>query len=133
MKDTLNRQVKHREAFRPFAPAVLDEAVDAWFDDACPSPYMLLVRPIREDKQAIVPAVCHVDGTGRLQTVNERQNPLYARLLAEVGERTGVPVVLNTSFNENEPIVCTPAEAVDCFVRTRMDVLVLGPYIAERG
>ena len=133
MKDVLNARIKRREPFRPFAPSVLEERVGDWFEDTYPSPYMLMAYSVRPEKRATIPAPTHVDGTGRLQTVSERQNPLYARLLREVERRTGVPVVLNTSFNENEPIVCTPEEAVDCFGRTRMDLLVLGPFVAERG
>ena len=132
MKDTLNLRIKHREAFRPFAPVVLEEKVADWFEDAYPSPYMLLVLPIRPEKRALIPAVTHVDGSGRLQTVSREMNPLYYDLVAEFGRRTGVPVLLNTSFNENEPNVCSPEEAIRCFQETGMDVLAIGPYLLER-
>jgi carbamoyltransferase len=132
MKDTLNRRIKHREPFRPFAPSVLAEKADAWFVDAQPSPAMLMVLPIRPERRAAVPAVAHVDGTGRLQTVDRTTNPLYYALIESFERRTGVPIVLNTSFNENEPIVCTPDEAVACFQRTEMDRLVLGPFVVGR-
>jgi carbamoyltransferase len=132
MKDVLNRRIKHREAFRPFAPAILAERTADWFDDAQPSPAMLMVLPFRADKRALVPAVAHVDGSGRLQTVERGHNPPYYDVIAAFERRTGVPLVLNTSFNENEPIVCTPAEAVACFQRTGIDLLVLGPFLVRR-
>jgi carbamoyltransferase len=132
MKDILNARIKHREPFRPFAPAILEEATADWFDDAYPSPFMLLTYDVRADKREQIPAPTHVDGTGRLQTVRREQNPRYYDLIEAFGERTGVPVLLNTSFNENEPICCTPDEAVDCFRRTRMDVLVLGSLFVEK-
>lgn len=132
MKDTLNSRIKHREWFRPFAPSILEEELGAWFEHDHPSPYMLHVYKIRPEKRDLLPAVNHVDGTGRLQSVSSRENPLYHELISAFRERTGLPIILNTSFNENEPIVCTPEEAVDCFTRTRMDVLVLGPFIVER-
>ncbi len=133
MKDVLNARIKHREPFRPFAPAILEEATGEWFDDDYPSPFMLLTYDVRNEKRAEIPAPTHVDGTGRLQTVRREQNPRYYDLIAAFGERTGVPVLLNTSFNENEPICCTPGEAVDCFLRTRMDVLVLGALYVEKA
>ena len=132
MKDILNQRIKHREIFRPFAPSVLAEHVPQWFDKDLPSPAMLMVYPIRRDKRALIPAVTHVDGTGRLQTVTEADSPRYARLIRAFHSLTGVPMVLNTSFNENEPIVHTPLEALHCFARTRMDVLVLEDYVLER-
>jgi carbamoyltransferase len=133
MKDILNARIKHREPFRPFAPAILEEATGEWFDDDYPSPFMLLTYDVKADKRSEIPAPTHVDGTGRLQTVRREQNPRYYDLIAAFGERTGVPVLLNTSFNENEPICCTPAEAVDCYLRTRMDVLVLGSLYVEKA
>ena len=131
VKDVLNARVKHREPFRPFAPSILAEAAGDWFEQDYPSPFMVLVYKTRPDKRALIPAVSHVDDTGRLQTVEKRVNPRYWRLIKEFGRLTGVPVVLNTSFNENEPIVMTPKEAADCFLRTRMDVLVLGNWVVR--
>lgn len=125
MKDLLNRKIKRRESFRPFAPSVLAERVGEWFTIDHPDPFMMKVYPIREEQRTKIPAVTHVDGTGRLQTVSETSNPRYWRLIRELERLTGVPMVLNTSFNENEPIVNTPAEALDCFLRTRMDRLVM--------
>ncbi len=133
MKDVLNRRIKHREPFRPFAPSVLEDATGEYFERAYPSPFMILAYPVRPEKRAVIPAPTHVDGTGRLQTVSQKTNPRYWRLIKEFERLTGVPVVLNTSFNENEPIVCTPEEAVDCFLRTEMDVLAIGDFLAEKG
>jgi len=132
MKDILNRRIKHREPFRPFAPSILEEATGAYFERSYPSPFMILAYPVRPEQRAVIPAPTHVDGTGRLQTVSRDANPRYWRLIREFERVTGVPVVLNTSFNENEPIVCTPEEAVDCFLRTQMDVLAIGDYLVER-
>jgi carbamoyltransferase len=132
MKETLNLKIKRRESFRPFAPSILRERVAAWFETDYDVPFMLQVYRIREEKRALIPAVTHVDGTGRLQTVAERENPRYWRLIRAFEEITGVPAVLNTSFNENEPVVCRPEEALDCFLRTRMDLLVLGERVVER-
>ena len=126
MPDLINLKIKFREKFRPFAPSILEDAVRDYFIDPAADPFMQQVYPVREDKRNILPAVTHVDGTGRLQTVNELQNPLYYRLIREFEKITGVPVLLNTSFNENEPIVDTPAQALACFLRTRMDALVVG-------
>jgi carbamoyltransferase len=132
MKDILNLKIKRRESFRPFAPSVLREAVGEWFERDGDVPFMMQVYPIRQEKRALIPAVTHVDGSGRLQTVSEAANGRYYRLIRAFAERTGIPMVLNTSFNENEPIVCTPAQALDCFLRTRMDLLVLGPVLIRR-
>ncbi|HYV02188.1 MAG TPA: carbamoyltransferase [Actinomycetota bacterium] len=132
MKDVLNARIKHREPFRPFAPSILEDATGDWFEDDYPSPYMLLTYDVKKSRVDDIPAPTHVDGTGRLQTVRRDQNSLYYDLIEAFGDRTGVPVVLNTSFNENEPICCTPEEAVETFTRTRMDVLVLGNLVAER-
>jgi len=129
MKDILNARIKHREKFRPFAPSVLMESVGDYFDQTYPDPFMVKVYNVLEHKRREIPAVTHVDGTGRLQTVEKDQNPLYWSLIREFALRTGVPLVLNTSFNENEPIVCRPEEAVDCFLRTRMDALAIGEYL----
>ena len=132
MKDILNLKIKRRESFRPFAPSILREHVPAWFEEDGDVPFMMQVYPIREGKRALIPAVTHVDGSGRLQTVTRSSNPRYYALIDAFRELTGVPMVLNTSFNENEPVVCRPEEALDCFLRTRMDVLVLGEWIVER-
>jgi carbamoyltransferase len=132
MKELLNRKIKRRESFRPFAPSVLRDAVSEWFELDGDVPFMTHVYPIRPEKRALIPAVTHVDGSGRLQTVTRGANPLYYRLIEAFRELTGVPMVLNTSFNENEPVVCKPEEALDCFLRTRMDVLVLGSWYMER-
>ncbi|MFL6194523.1 MAG: carbamoyltransferase [Thermoanaerobaculia bacterium] len=132
MKDILNLKIKRRESFRPFAPSVLEERTGEWFTLDYPDPFMIKVYPIRPEKRPLVPAVTHVDGTGRLQTVSQRANPRYWKLISAFERRTGVPMVLNTSFNENEPIVNTPAEALDCFLRTRMDRLVLGDVVLAR-
>ena len=133
MKDILNRRVKHREPFRPFAPSILEEYTHEYFECAYPSPFMLMAYPVRAEKRAEIPAPTHVDGTGRLQTVARETNPRYWGLLEAFRRLTGVPVLLNTSFNENEPIVHTPEEAVACFRRTHMDVLVLGNYVVVRS
>ncbi len=132
MQDILNHKIKRRESFRPFAPSVLREAVAEWFEGDGDVPFMMQVLPIREEKRPLIPAVTHVDGSGRLQTVTEADNGRYARLIRRFQQRTGVPMLLNTSFNENEPIVRTPAEALDCFLRTRMDLLVLEDTVVER-
>jgi carbamoyltransferase len=133
MKDTLNLKIKRRESFRPFAPSILREHVAEWFEIDDDVPFMMQVYPIREEKRALIPAVTHVDGSGRLQTVTRHNNPLYYALIEAFRELAGVPMVLNTSFNENEPVVCKPQEALDCFLRTKMDVLVLGEWVVERG
>jgi carbamoyltransferase len=122
----INAKIKLRETFRPFAPSILEEALDEYFVGAATDPFMMHVYPVRADKRAVIPADVHVDGSGRLKTVNRDANPLYWQLLRAFGALTGVPVLLNTSFNENEPIVLKPEEALDCFLRTGMDVLALG-------
>lgn len=125
-KDILNARVKHREPFRPFAPACLLERASDFFEIDRPSPYMLLVPAVRQDKRSVIPAVTHVDGTGRLQTVSRSDNPRFRRLIELFAERTGVPVLLNTSFNDNgEPIVETPEDAVRCFLATEIDALLV--------
>ena len=133
MKDVLNARIKRREWFRPFAPSILEEYQNEYFEHDHPSPFMLHVYKIRDDKRAELCAVNHVDNTGRLQTVKREENPLYYDLIDTFRRKTGIPVVLNTSFNENEPIVCEPEQAVDCFTRTRMDFLALGPYVAAKA
>ena len=132
MKSILNEKIKRRESFRPFAPSIHLEATGEYFEMDYPDPFMLKVYKIRPEKRPLIPAVTHVDGTGRLQTVRRKDNPLYWQLIEEFREITGIPVVLNTSFNENEPIVCKPSEALDCFLRTKMDVLVLGKFFIKR-
>jgi carbamoyltransferase len=132
MKDILNLKIKRRESFRPFAPSILREHVSDWFEQDDDVPFMMQVYPIRENKQSMIPAVTHVDGSGRLQTVTKETNLRYWNLINTFLELTGVPIVLNTSFNENEPVVCQPKEALDCFLRTKMDVLVLGDWIVRR-
>ena len=132
MKDILNHKIKRRESFRPFAPSILREAVDEWFETDGDVPFMMQVFQIREEKRATIPAVTHVDGSGRLQTVSETGNPRYYRLIKAFERRTGVPMVLNTSFNENEPVVCRPKEALDCFLRTRMDMLIMENWLVFR-
>jgi carbamoyltransferase len=132
VKEVLNARVKRREGFRPFAPAVLEERAADWFDGAQADPFMVTVHPVRPAQRPRVPAVMHVDGTARLQTVSRETNPRFWSLIRAFEEETGVPMVLNTSFNENEPIVNTPEEAVDCFLRTRMDRLVLGDWVLDR-
>jgi carbamoyltransferase len=132
VKEILNRKIKRRESFRPFAPSVLREQVGAWFEQDGDVPFMGQVFPIREEKRALIPAVAHVDGSGRLQTVTVEHNARYYSLIDCFFKQTGVPMLLNTSFNENEPVVCRPIEALDCFLRTKMDVLVLGDYVITR-
>ena len=133
MKAILNAKIKRRESFRPFAPSVLAESVGGWFEEDDAVPFMMQVFQIREEKRAQIPAVTHVDGSGRLQTVYRHTNPLYYRLIESFRDLTGVPMVLNTSFNENEPVVCRPEEALDCFLRTKMDALVIGDLLVSRS
>jgi carbamoyltransferase len=132
MREIINVKIKFRERFRPFAPSILEEALDDYFIGAVPDPFMIQVYPVREDKRSVIPAVTHVDGSGRLQTVSRTANPRYWALIRAFADRTGVPVLLNTSFNENEPIVQRPEEALDCFLRTDMDVLVMGSHVLEK-
>jgi len=132
MKEILNAKIKRRESFRPFAPSIAREATGEWFETDYDVPFMLQVYQIRAEKRAAIPAVTHVNGSGRLQTVTQRQNPRYYHLIRAFEKETGVPLVLNTSFNENEPVVCRPEEALDCFLRTKMDVIVLGDLFVER-
>ncbi len=132
MKDILNDRIKKREPFRPFAPSILEERVGDYFEQTHPAPTMLMVYQVRQERRDEIPAVTHVDGSGRLQTVSPEVNARYYQLIADFGELTGVPVLLNTSFNENEPIVCTPDHAVDCFLKTRMDALYIGNHTVRR-
>jgi carbamoyltransferase len=131
-KDLLNSKIKRRESFRPFAPSILKEYVGEYFEVTDEVPFMEKVFPIRPEKRAGIPAVTHVDGTGRLQSVDRETTPRYYRLIDEFRQKTGVPILLNTSFNENEPIVNTPAEALDCYLRTNMDMLVLENCVISR-
>jgi len=133
MKEILNDRIKKREPFRPFAPSILEERTTDYFEQTHPAPTMLMVYQVRPERRAEIPAVTHVDGSGRLQTVSREVNPRYYQLISDFNELTGVPVLLNTSFNENEPIVCTPRHAIDCFMKTRMDVLYLGNHVVRRN
>jgi carbamoyltransferase len=133
MRDVINAKIKFREKFRPFAPSILEEALDEYFVGAVPDPFMVQVYPVRPDKRRVIPAVTHVDGSGRLQTVNHKTNPRFRALIKAFEKQTGVPVLLNTSFNENEPIVLRPEEALDCFLRTKMDVLVMGHHVLAKN
>ena len=133
MKDVLNARIKHREPFRPFAPSILAERVGEWYEQDYPSPFMVLVYKTAADKRDRIPAVNHVDDTGRLQSVEADVEPRYHRLISEFEKLTGVPIVLNTSFNENEPIVMTPQHALETFTKTKMDVLALGNYVVRRN
>jgi carbamoyltransferase len=132
MKEILNRRIKHREIFRPFAPSILAEATSDWFEKSHPCPFMSLAFAVRREKRDQIPAPTHVDGTARLQTVTKQANSRYHALISAFRDLTGVPLVLNTSFNDNEPIVCRPEEALDCFERTQMDALVLGDFLITR-
>jgi len=132
VKEILNLKIKRRESFRPFAPSILREAVPEWFEQDDDVPFMMEVFQIRAEKRPLIPAVTHVDGSGRLQTVHKETNPLYHQLISDFCSLTSVPIVLNTSFNENEPVVCRPEEALDCFLRTKMDVLVMGKFFLAR-
>jgi carbamoyltransferase len=132
MKTILNAKIKRRESFRPFAPSVLEEAVAEWFEEDDAVPFMMQVFQIRQEKRRLIPAVTHVDGSGRLQTVFQHTNPRYYALIRAYCDLTGVPMVLNTSFNENEPVVCEPKHALECFLRTNMDMLVIGETVVER-
>jgi carbamoyltransferase len=133
IRDIINAKIKFREKFRPFAPSVAVEALEDYFTGAVPDPFMIQVYPVRPEKRTVIPAVTHVDGSGRLQTVSAETNPSYYRLIKEFEALTGVPIVLNTSFNENEPIVDTPAQALACFLRTGMDAIVLGTLVIRRA
>jgi carbamoyltransferase len=132
IKDIINLKIKRRESFRPFAPSILKEAVSDYFVQQDNVPFMEKVFDIKKEKHAEIPAVTHVDGTGRLQSVDADISPRYHKLISKFAEKTGVPILLNTSFNENEPIVNKPEEALDCFLRTKMDMLVMENVIVER-
>jgi carbamoyltransferase len=132
MRDIINTKIKFREKFRPFAPSTLVEHAADYFVGAAPDPFMIKVVQVRPERRAEIPAVTHVDGSGRLHTVDRQANLLYWTLIEQFRQRTGVPMLLNTSFNENEPIVLEPAQALDCFLRTRMDVLVMGRHVVAK-
>ena len=133
MKDILNLKIKRRESFRPFAPSILREDVSDWFEQSEEVPFMMQVYQIKKDKRFEIPAVTHVDGSGRLQTVDKKNNPRYYSLINDFKNISGVPMVLNTSFNENEPVVCKPEEALETFLRTKMDVLVIEDWMITRN
>jgi carbamoyltransferase len=133
MKDVLNQRIKHRETYRPFAPSVLEEKTSEIFERSEPSPFMLMIYKVKASQRARIPAVTHVDDTGRLQTVSSATNPRYHALISEFERQTGVPLLLNTSFNEHEPIVTTPREAINCYLKTKMDVLALGNWVLTRA
>ena len=133
MRRILNHKIKRREPFRPFAPSILREHATHWFEIDDDVPYMEKVYKIQKHRKSQIPAVTHIDGSGRLQTVTAKQNPLYYRLISAFFEQTGIPMLLNTSFNENEPIVCKPQEALDCFMRTEMDVLAMEDILITRN
>jgi carbamoyltransferase len=133
MKATLNQRIKKREPFRPFAPSILAEHLADYFEQTHPAPSMLMVYQIKPERRADIPAVTHIDGSGRLQTVSREMNPRYYQLIEDFYKLTGVPLVLNTSFNENEPIVCSPRDAIDCFLKTRMDIVYIGNYAIRRS
>jgi carbamoyltransferase len=129
MKDIINRKIKRRESFRPFAPTILAERVSEYFEQDVASPFMMHVVRIREEKRAALSAVTHEDGTGRLHTVTREQNPMYYELIRRFASRTGTPVLLNTSFNENEPIVDRPEQALACYLRNDIDALAMGTFL----
>ena len=133
MKDILNLKIKRRESFRPFAPSILKEYVAEWFEEEDDVPYMMKVFQIQKNKRKLVPAVTHVDGSGRLQTVSKSSNSRYYSLISAFYRISQVPILLNTSFNENEPVVCHPKEALACFIRTKMDILVMGNWLLKRS
>ena len=137
MREIINNKIKMRESFRPFAPSILQEKCNEWFvtkyQEDNHVPYMTKVYKFKDQKKNLVPAVCHVDGTGRLQTVTREDNEKYYKLIKTFHEKTQVPMLLNTSFNENEPIVCKPKEAMECFLRTRMDIIVIGDFIISKN
>ena len=137
MKSILNKRIKKRESFRPFAPSVLSEQVHNWFDISpdCKSistEFMEINFDVKKDKRKKIPAITHKDSTSRIQSVNKNTNPLYHKLISSFYKQTGVPLILNTSFNDNEPIVCSPEDAIKTFMRTQMDYLVIGNYLVSK-
>jgi len=133
MKDAINTKIKRRESFRPFAPTVLQPAMATYFEQDVFSPFMMHVVKVRPEWRDRLPAITHVDGTGRLQSIERDTNPLYYRLIECFGQLSGIPIVLNTSFNENEPIVDTPEQAKNCFMRTGLDAICLGRYLLVKA
>ena len=133
IKDLLNSKIKNRELFRPFAPSILAESVNDWFENNDEVPFMSKVHKIKKGKANLVPGVVHVDGTCRLQSVSKEYNPLYHSIIKKFKKITNIPMILNTSFNENEPIVCKPEHAIDCFLRTKMDSLYIEKYLIYRS
>lgn len=132
MKDILNKKIKRRESFRPFAPSILREHVSDWFEEDDDVPLMMKVFQFKKERRHEIPAVCHADGSGRLQTVYRETNERYYALIEEFESMTGAPILLNTSFNENEPLVCKPEEALNCFLRTKIDVVVMNDFFIRR-
>ena len=132
MKDLLNLRVKQREPFRPFAPVVLADRAAEFFEINQPDPFMTLAPKVRADKAHLIPAAVHVDGTARIQTVNRAGNPRYYHLIQEFDRLTSIPVILNTSFNHREPIVANPADAISCYLRTGLDLMVIGNFVTSR-
>ena len=133
IKSIINSKMKRRESFRPFAPSILEEHIEDWFEENHESLFMSFVKKVNSDKKNIIPSVVHIDGTGRLQTVNKKTNPRFYNLIRTFYNMSGIPLLLNTSFNENEPIVMTPDEAIACFLRTKMDILVLEKTVLIRN
>ncbi|MEP6781910.1 MAG: carbamoyltransferase C-terminal domain-containing protein, partial [Gemmatimonadaceae bacterium] len=133
MKDMINAKVKRRESFRPFAPSILEHRVGDYFEQDVKSPFMMHVVKIRAEKSGEMAAVRHEDATGRLHSVSQTQNPIYFDLISAFEKKTGTPVLLNTSFNENEPIVDTPEQAIACFMRNDIDLLCIGPYVVSKS
>ena len=134
IKNILNYKIKRRESFRPFAPSILFEEAKNWFDDLVDEePHMSRVLHFKKSKKDLIPGVVHVDGTGRLQTVKKTDNPRYYNLINSFNKITGIPIILNTSFNENEPIVFTPENALNCFLRTKMDILIIENWVVTRN
>ena len=132
IRELLNLKIKRRESFRPFAPSILEEHTEKWFKINDKVPFMSKVYKVKKEKRDLIPAVVHIDGTGRLQTVNKDISNRFYSVIDEFFKITGIPLILNTSFNENEPIVCKPEEAIECFLRTNMDILILQNYVIER-
>ena len=132
IKEIINKKIKRRENFRPFAPSILKDQVKNWFEEDCDVPFMSEVKMIKKEKRKFIPGITHIDGSGRLQTITQNQNLNYYNLIQEFYKITSVPIILNTSFNENEPIVNNPAEAIDCYIRTNMDILVIGNWVVQR-
>jgi carbamoyltransferase len=129
MKELINAKIKRRELFRPFAPTIVRRAVNTYFEQDVFSPFMMHVVKVRAEYRDRLPSITHVDGTGRLQSIERETNQLYYDLIESLGELSGIPIILNTSFNENEPIVDTPEQAMNCFLRTGLDAIVLGTHI----